>query len=157
MNEYKEVVFPEEIDGYKVTELGHVDEGSASDVVMGVLTNDEKVEKVTIPDTVEVIGPSVFTNCINLKEVNLGNGVKEIQTAAFLNTAIEEIVLPESLVELKYGAFSTYSLKSATVTANLTTIEIGSFISGEDFVMYGPAGCAAESYAAEEGYSYVVE
>ncbi len=157
LNEYKEVVFPEEIDGYKVTELGHVDEGSASNVVMGVLSNDEKVEKVTIPDTVEVIGPNVFTNCTNLKEVNLGNGVKEIQIAAFSNTAIEEIVLPDSVEKLQIGALGAYSLKSVTVTANLTTIEKGSFVVGGDLVMYGPAGCAAESYAAEEGYSYVVE
>ena len=153
----KRLYFPEEIDGYKVTELGHVDEGSASNVVMGVLSNDEKVEKVTIPDTVEVIGPNVFTNCTNLKEVNLGNGVREIQIAAFSNTAIEDIVLPDSVEELQLGAFGTYSLKSVTVTANLTTIDSGSFICGEDFVMYGPAGCAAETYANEKGYNYVVE
>ncbi len=159
VNEYKEIVFPEEIDGYKVTELGHVGTGSASNTVAGVLSNDEKVEKVTIPDTVEVIGPSVFANCTNLKQVDFGNCVKEIQEWAFLNTAIEEITLPDSLMELKYGAFTyCYSLESVTVGASLVTIDINNFkLVNDNFTLKCPSGSAAETYAIENEINYVTE
>ncbi len=105
----------------------------------------------------EIIGPDVFINCTNLEEVVLGENVKEIQESAFVNTAIKEIVLPASVTKIKRGSFGTYSLKSVTVTANLSDIENGSFVGGDGFVIYGPAGCAAETYANEKGYNYVVE
>lgn len=159
MNEYKEVIIPDEIDGHKVTELGYVDEWTENGTISGLFTNDTTIEKVTISDSVEVMGPNLFANCTNLKEVIIGANVKEIQEMEFMNTAIEEITLPESLEKLRYGAFTgCYSLKSAIVGNKLTNIDQSNFkLVNDNFTLKCPSGSAAETYAIENEINYVTE
>ena len=52
------------------------------------------------------IDVSAFSQCKVLKTVNIPNSVKEIGSSAFEGTAIEKIVIPNSVITLGWGAFS---------------------------------------------------
>ncbi len=95
------------------------------------------VEEITIPETVETLGYCVFLNCsalktatLNcenvgyqtfvyceaLKTVEFGENVKIIGEYAFAATALENIVIPETVETIGEGAFNSCpALKTATV------------------------------------------
>lgn len=56
-------------------------------------------------------GSRVFKNCTSLKKVTINEGVGKIGYEGFMNTAIEELVLPDSLVGIESGAFKGSLLK----------------------------------------------
>ena len=55
---------------------------------------------------VNYIGLSAFKDCINLRRVEIQDGIEKIFACAFAETAINEIYLPKSLKYLGFGAFS---------------------------------------------------
>ena len=55
---------------------------------------------------VDYIGISAFKDCINLRKVELPEGIEKIFAGAFAETVLEEIRLPNSLKHLGFGAFS---------------------------------------------------
>ncbi|WP_369016598.1 leucine-rich repeat domain-containing protein, partial [Metamycoplasma hominis] len=65
---------------------------------------DKKVTKVTIPDSVKEIGKGAFSNCENLEEVSLNEGLEKIGDEAFSSTKIESITIPGSIKEIGEGA-----------------------------------------------------
>lgn len=70
------VVVPDTIDGKKVTALG-----------VGAIGNGiapEKIESVTLPDTLTSIGDRAFCNCTNLKSVTIPKNVSSVGKNAFL-------------------------------------------------------------------------
>jgi hypothetical protein len=87
-----------------------------------------KLIKVTIPNSVEIIGEWAFAKNKELKTVVFGNRIKEIQNRAFYNTRIEELPLLKSLTHIGEYAFSwCLNLKELTFGENLKTIEEGAF------------------------------
>ena len=70
------VVIPNEIAGYKVTEI-------ASEVFM----DNNNIKSVTIPDTVIEISSFAFESCVNLIEINMSKNILFIGENAFHNTA----------------------------------------------------------------------
>ncbi len=74
------------------------------------------LESVTFGKDVLTTGYEAFYNCQKLKEVKLNEGLTELGSLAFYNTAISEITLPSTIVELNNRAFKN--------CANLTFIEI---------------------------------
>lgn len=56
-------------------------------------------------------GSRVFKGCTNLKKVTINEGVGKIGYEGFMNTAIEELVLPNSLVGIETNAFKGSLLK----------------------------------------------
>ncbi|WP_220149513.1 leucine-rich repeat domain-containing protein, partial [Metamycoplasma hominis] len=66
---------------------------------------DKKTTKVIIPGSVKEIGRRAFSNCKNLKEVILNEGLEKIGSGAFRNTKIESINIPGSVKEIGEDAF----------------------------------------------------
>ena len=48
-----------------------------------IFTHAERLETITLPDTVETVGVSVFENCSRLKKVNLGKSLRTVRQRAF--------------------------------------------------------------------------
>ena len=71
------------------------------------------IESLVIPDSVKFVVARAFYGCDQLKTVDFGDGIIEIQEEAFREcTALESIILPKNLETIGEGAF--YGCTSAT-------------------------------------------
>lgn len=118
MNDDTHIINTQSYDGsrgliYRASEDGTyailVDDGSCTDRDITVATNYnglpvthiknsalskcKTVESVTFPDTVEEIGSGVLWDCPNLKRIYIGAGVRKIGLHAFIENALEEVVI----------------------------------------------------------------
>lgn len=66
----------------------------------------ENIRVVSIGDGITSIGENAFEGCENLVDVYFGNTVERIGTQSFLSTAVDEIVLPESVTKIAPCAFN---------------------------------------------------
>lgn len=106
--------------------------------------------KITIPSTVERIGNSAFSDCINLETVEFlpNSQLKYIDYAAFNKTKISEISIPESFIgfidQLNYvkafedaDELSTVYINSETFIQKLTGAEAqGRIIYNPELTLY---------------------
>ena len=70
---------------------------------------------VRIPSSVTNIGNSAFADCSLLATVDVGDGVEVIGAKAFANTALTEIVLPDSLQSIGQSTFAGTPIQSMTL------------------------------------------
>ena len=97
----KTVVIPSKIDGQAVT------------IIAGGAFVGTSIESLVIPDSVKFVVARAFYGCDQLKTVDFGDGIIEIQEEAFREcTALESIILPKNLETIGEGAF--YGCTSAT-------------------------------------------
>ena len=67
------------------------------------LGNDIRPETLIIPNEITNIGMNAFYNCSSLKNVYIGNGVKNIATHAFMNTSLENIFFTRGIHGCAFG------------------------------------------------------
>ena len=69
--------------------------------------DNDKLEEIIIPDSVEYIGRGAFKGCKSLKKVQLPNSLKVLEQFAFSECdSLEEINIPSSLHYYSCGVFS---------------------------------------------------
>ena len=92
-------------------------------------SNCEKLESITIPDSVTEIGNDAFNGCTELKDVTLPNTCQNIVTGMFAGcTSLEKIVLPETVTAIRADAFKDCtSLKDITWSKAPEIIESRAF------------------------------
>ncbi len=74
------------------------------------------IEKIVMPNTIEVIGEYAFQRCEALKEINISTNTKTIKTCAFSYIAINELVIPASVQNIEnYAFWACSNLINATV------------------------------------------
>lgn len=67
---------------------------------------NKSIQKVTIPNTVKVIGRSAFNGCKNIKEIIIPNSVTNIETWAFGSCkSLKKISLSDNVIEIGSHAF----------------------------------------------------
>lgn len=66
----------------------------------------ENLRKIVLSDKLELLGDSCFWGCNNLSEIHLPESLKKIDAYAFWGTSIKEIDIPESVKEIRIGAFN---------------------------------------------------
>ena len=89
-----------------------------------------RLESVTLPDSITVIGDSMFKSCSDLKSVTFGKNVTTIGNSAFYECrALEEIVIPDSVTSMGYLVFyGCDKLKSIVIPDSVTSsVGEGSF------------------------------
>lgn len=101
---------------YNVTEIGVQSFFSSS------------LTSVTIPDSVEIIGASAFSNNNNLTSATIGEGVTSIGTSAFFGADLSSIIIPNNVVSIGNQAFDLNNLTSVTFGTGLTTIGLKAFL-----------------------------
>ena len=90
--------------------------------VVGSFGLCSKITSITIPSSVEQIEGSSFSNCTNLSEVHLSEGLLSIGSWAFSNCALTEISVPNSVRTIGNYAFDSNSaLISAEFGTGITT------------------------------------
>ena len=87
----------------------------------------QDIESITINEETRFIYGDAFVDSSNLKNVDLGNKLVSIGSAAFSYTQIESIVLPDSLKTLGMYAFLGSRLKEITLSKNLEGLSGGVF------------------------------
>lgn len=83
-----------------------------------------------IPDSVISIEPWAFSQCSNLKNIEIPYGVIEIGRDAFNEcTGIENITIPDSVTSIGEGAFNCCDhAKNIKLSASITKIESATFV-----------------------------
>ena len=87
-----------------------------------VFKDCDKLQSVTIPDTVTEIGNSVFENCTSLEKINIPDSVIKIGDRAFKNcTLLNNINISNSVTEIGKSAFAGCSSLITAVIPNKVT------------------------------------
>ena len=142
-----------------------------------VFHNNEFIESVEIPSSVEEISYAAFRNMTALKKITFNEGLKVVGEAAFeLSESLENVVLPNTLETIAFMAFQDcLSFTEITIPSSVKTIgdqgfyrceglltvtfignnleSIGSsaFELCDQVTFICPAGSVAEAYAIENG------
>ncbi len=108
----EEVVVPSMLEGKAVYSIGDID------LRWEVMAYDG-TRKITLPDTVEIIGNAAFDEYTYLREIVMSSNVKKIGYDAFRGTSISSISLPASLRSIGMEAFAKTKLTSVTLPADV--------------------------------------
>ncbi|MCI5587164.1 MAG: leucine-rich repeat protein [Lachnospiraceae bacterium] len=102
-----------------------------------------------------LISSGLFSGCINLKCIDLGDDIEEIESNAFSKTAISKIVIPYSVKKVGYGVF--YYCEQLTdvyvLGKNIKVDEI--FSSNSNITLHGIVGSGTDGCAKKYGISFV--
>ena len=83
---------------------------------------------IDIPNTVTKIGNSAFNSCKALTSIDIPSSVKSIGRRAFSNVGCTELVIPNSVTQLGDGVFAdTASLKKVVLPSEISEITANSF------------------------------
>lgn len=96
-----------------------------------VFANAQALTKVEIPNTIERIGDYAFSNCTALAEVAISEGVRSIGKRPFVNTALKEINLPATLLEMD-GNIAAGTIYTATINIG----DSSHFVYSDEGVLY---------------------
>lgn len=129
-------------------------------------------ERVTIPDTVEVVGESAFENnqkvqfvvipksvkrleayvfwgCNNLEEVVLGKGLTAVDEYSFAGcTGLKQITIPENIQSIDAQAFAgCVNLTDIYIPATVTGIAEDAFLNCDNVTIHADEGSMAAQFA----------
>ena len=112
-----------------------------------------KIESVFIPETVKRIGNRVFSGCRSLTTVTFSEGLEEIGTYVFENTAVESVVFPKSVIAYYPSALnSQYTVNMVLAGSNIKHITLGGAIDDFGDMLNN---LAVESVTFHEGYRVI--
>ena len=117
----------------------------------------ESIKRVVIAEGITAIGYYAFYNCTALADVSIPTTLTAIGDHAFVNTAITEIDLADTVTSIGAGAFAInpYFVK-ITVNGASTAIGADAFsCAASDFTVYGYRESTAKTYAANNGHAFV--
>ncbi len=72
-----------------------VPEGTV-DLVPYAFYGSEGIEEIVLPSTLKTIGMSAFDDCINLRALNIPEGIETIDCAFYNNPKLENVVIPDT-------------------------------------------------------------
>lgn len=79
---------------------------------------NRSLKKINLPDGIASIGESAFEYCSSLDEVDLPDALTMIRIEAFSGTALEKIIIPESVILIEDGAFRNCKIHTVTFSGN---------------------------------------
>lgn len=91
----KNVILPDEIDGYPISDIGD-----------SAFENNDSIEHVTLPKQLKNVRKNAFKNCKNLKSVDIPSSVKVIEECSYANcTSLKKISLLNDIIIILDKAF----------------------------------------------------
>lgn len=133
----KKIVFPTEIDGFAVTNIGKSESqnrGITDNCLEfeGTFEDRGDIESIFIPEGVTTIGDNAFKDCISLKSVWISGTVKTIGASAFKDcTALESVFLAEGVQNIfSHAFFGCTSLKEIHIPDSVDRVFQGAFANG---------------------------
>lgn len=86
----------------------------------------KKIETLSIPGGIQKIGKNAFQGCENLKYLELCDGIQELGLWCFGSSAVEEIVIPHSVIKIDMTFSNCQNLRKITF---LSDCELGGVVS----------------------------
>lgn len=84
---------------------------------------NDKIERITIPETVTYIGVDAFKSCKGLKSIVLPNRVTCIESGTFSRCSnLERVDIPQSVTSIKQDAFDASSQKLQISISDITLL-----------------------------------
>lgn len=94
----------------------------------GIFMGCQELEEVILHDDFITIGLNTFRGCTKLAQITLPAGLTTLGQAAFDNSGIELIVIPEKITVISHSAFwGCENLTSVTLPEGLLKIDYGAF------------------------------
>lgn len=116
-------------------------------------------KQISLPNTVVKIEQLAFDSCTSLREFNFPNQLSEIGYAAFSGCGLSHVSLSETVSSVGSLAFAHNSSLTSISILN-PTLNINSWFA-EDCpnltTIYGKSGSTAETWAAENGYTFIAQ
>lgn len=136
---------------------------SVTEIEDGAFHSTFYLERVNLNEGLESIGNRSFENSNSIKELKFPSTLKSIGEKSFYdNSSLVKLELNDGLETIGENAFlGCRSLKSVTIPASVTSIgekAFGYFYDTQkidDFTIYGYRGTAAETYANENGFTFI--
>jgi hypothetical protein len=127
----KELVIPNELDGYPVRIIG-----------FSAFQGCAFLERITVPDSVTMIRECAFSGCKALKHIVLPKGIRVLEAHLFDGcSSLTEITIPDSVWLIGECAFrGCTSLKSILIPIGVTAIGDCAFYQCDNITIY----CQAE-------------
>ena len=146
------------------TNLNKVDLGNITSLSFEVFTGCTNLTEITIPKTLKNGAVSPCLDNPNITKITLEEGLTVVPSNLCANTGISEIVIPDSVTEIEFGAFDDCTeLKKITILDNVT--DMGLYISSdsdsvfenhnEDLTIYCYEDSMAANYALKYDIKYV--
>lgn len=134
----KNLIIPEYIDGYEITQLDEL-----------LFSEAEFLQSLILPDTIVKINTDLCSCCENLKRVVLSNNITEIPTFCFMDcTNLSEINFPENLKTISERAFNSTNINGViALPKSLKYIGESAFARTNFFKIYIPKDAYIHPYA----------
>lgn len=120
--------------------------------------NCKNLEQMQIPSKTEIIGRSAFNGCTSLQKISIPSSVKTIESWAFAETGLKEVILHDGLETIKSSAFrSCLSLKKIRIPKTVSKLEnqaLGIMDEGNKMKVI-PGGFTVEGYTNSAAEKYV--
>ena len=114
-----DIVIPDSISGYSVTEIGNNP---------FVYSFNYEFCSITLPNTVKVIGDYAFRN-LPITSIELGSSLERMGVNAFGGSSLISVELPNSLTSIeKYAFYNCKKLKNVTIPESVTSIRESAFM-----------------------------
>lgn len=86
-----------------------------------------KLKTVILNDKIENINQDAFMGCIRLENIGLPKSLKKIESYAFANTSIKEIILPNQLETIERGVFKFSKIENLVIPSSAKAIKNDAF------------------------------
>lgn len=127
-------------------------------IYRGTFTSCSSLENIKIPESVKTVYSQSFYGCDSFTEIVIPNSVTVLEDAFHSCDNLERVVLSENITTLESHTFNDcFALKTIEIPKGVTNIEENAFEASVDLVIVCEDNSVAKTYAAENGFSYILE
>lgn len=130
----KSVVLPSTLKKLLYTNDEVKDEGiwGGTRIQAGVFSECSQLSEINLPNGLTDIDTQTFQSCSQLKNITLPEGLSTIGQSAFSQTGLEQLIIPNKVTTIGESAFQYSHLNSIELPTSLTTIGAGAFVTSQN-------------------------